>query len=310
MIYTVTLNPAIDKTVVIENFSAGAVNRVASVREDPGGKGINVSKCLNNLGAASVAAVILAGSAGDRLEGMLRAEGIPVLQVRAEGQSRTNLKIIDPVKKENTDINEPGPVVSEALLERLKEKLGAQIRPGDTVVLSGSLPAGTDPSLYAAWTAYFRGLGACVFLDADGEPMQRGLAAAPYMIKPNDHELAALMGKTTLTREEMLQKAKALLRVGIEDVVISLGGDGALFVSREGCYQAPGLRVAVKSTVGAGDSMVAAMAYGKEKNLSREQTIRLAVAMGAASVMQDGTQPPEASLVWELAKQVTLTKLE
>ena len=105
MIYTVTLNPAIDKTVVIENFRTGAVNRVTSVREDAGGKGINVSKCLKNLGAVSVAAVILAGSAGDRLEGMLREAGIQVLQVRAEGQSRTNLKIIDPVKKENTDIN-------------------------------------------------------------------------------------------------------------------------------------------------------------------------------------------------------------
>lgn len=310
MIYTVTLNPAIDKTVVIENFRTGAVNRVTSVREDAGGKGINVSKCLKNLGAVSVAAVILAGSAGDRLEGMFREAGIQVLQVRAEGQSRTNLKIIDPVKKENTDINEPGPVVSPALLENLKQTLGAQLQPGDVVVLSGSLPAGADTGLYAGWIAYFRSLGACVFLDADGEPMKKGLAALPYLIKPNDHELAALMGKTALTRQQMLEKAKSLLGVGIEEIVISLGGDGALFVSREGCCQAAGLRVAVRSTVGAGDSMVAAMAYGKEKNLSREQTIRLAVAMGAASVMQDGSQPPEANLVWKLAKQVTVKKLE
>ena len=310
MIYTVTLNPAIDKTVVIENFHAGAVNRVMSVREDAGGKGINVSKCLQNLGAASTAAVILAGSTGDRLEGMLREAGIRVLQVRAEGQSRTNLKIIDPVKRENTDINEPGPAVSAALLENLKQTLGAQIQPGDAVVLSGSLPAGADTGLYAEWIAYFRNLGACVFLDADGEPMKKGLAARPYMIKPNDHELATLMGKTALTRQQMLEKAKSLLRGGIEEIVISLGGDGALFVSPDGCYQAAGLRVAVKSTVGAGDSMVAAMAYGKEKHLSREEQIRLAVAMGAASVMQDGTQPPEASLVWELAEQVAVIKLE
>ena len=103
MIYTVTLNPAIDKTVVIEKFSAGSVNRVASVREDPGGKGINVSKCLQNLGEASTAVMILAGEAGDRLQRMLQELRIPVLQVRAEGQSRTNLKIIDPVKKENID---------------------------------------------------------------------------------------------------------------------------------------------------------------------------------------------------------------
>lgn len=309
MIYTVTLNPAIDKTVVIENFSAGSVNRVGSVREDAGGKGINVSKCLKKLGVDSVAAMILAGEAGDKLEAMLRELGISTLQVRAEGQSRTNLKIIDPVKKENTDINEPGPVVSAELLESLKEKLGEQIQPGDIVILSGSLPAGVDRGLYGAWTAYFRGLGACVYLDADGEPMRKGMAAVPYMIKPNNDELAALLGKPSLSMEEMLAEGKRLLGTGIREIVISLGGDGALFVSGDGCYHAEGLSVPVKSTVGAGDSVVAAAAYGQVENLSREARIRLCVAIGAASVMQSGTQPPEASLVWELAQQVKLKKL-
>lgn len=309
MIYTVTLNPAIDKTVVIENFSAGSVNRVGSVREDAGGKGINVSKCLKNLGADSVAAMILAGEAGDKLEAMLRGLEIPVLQVRAEGQSRTNLKIIDPAKKENTDINEPGPVVSAALLEDLKTKLGEKIRQGDIVILSGSLPAGVDRGLYGAWTAYFRNLGACVYLDADGEPMHKGMAAVPYMIKPNNDELAALLGKPTLSMEEMIAEGKRLLDTGIREIVISLGGDGALFVSEDGCFHAEGLKVPVKSTVGAGDSVVAATAYGQVKHLSREEKIKLAVAIGAASVMQSGTQPPEASLVWELAQQVKIKKV-
>lgn len=309
MIFTVTLNPAIDKTVVIENFNAGHVNRVASVREDPGGKGINVSKCLKNLGIQSTAAMILAGNTGDRLEEMLQKMGIPVLQLRAEGQSRTNLKIIDPCKKENTDINEPGPVVSEGLLEALKFAIGSRVQPGNIVILSGSLPAGVDRGLYGDWTAYFRSLGACVYLDADGEPMQKGMVAIPYMIKPNDAELAALLGKTSLTLEEMIQEGKRLRDAGIEEIVISLGGDGALFVSKEGVFRAEGLPVEVKSTVGAGDSMVAAMAYAHAEKLSRETRIRLAVAMGAASVMQDGTQPPEAELVWKLADQVKITKL-
>lgn len=309
MIYTVTLNPAIDKTVVIENLHTGAVNRVGSVREDAGGKGINVSKCLKKLGAESVAAMILAGDAGKRLENMVAALEIPTLSVWAQGQSRTNLKIIDPVKKENTDINEPGPVVSAELLDELKEKLGERIQPGDLVILSGSLPAGVDKGLYGAWTAYFRSLGACVYLDADGEPMQKGMAAVPYMIKPNNDELAALLGKNSLTREEMLAEGKRLLDTGIREVVISLGGDGALFVSEDGCFHAPALSVEVKSTVGAGDSVVAAMAYSQAKALSREQKIRLAVAIGAASVMQSGTQPPESTLVWKLAEQVVITKL-
>ena len=309
MIYTVTLNPAIDKTVVIENLRTGAVNRVNSVREDPGGKGINVSKCLKNLSEASVAAMILAGDAGKRLETMLEAMGISTLAVWASGESRTNLKIIDPVKGENTDINEPGPAVTEALLEQLKTKLSEILQPEDIVILSGSLPAGVDRGLYKAWTTHFRNLGACVYLDADGEPMQKGIAAAPYMIKPNNDELAALMGKETLTREEMLAEGRQLLESGISEIVISLGGDGALFVSEEGCYYAEGLPVAVKSTVGAGDSVVAAAAYGQAKNLSREARIQLAVAMGAASVMQSGTQPPEVALVWELAQQVKMKKL-
>ena len=309
MIYTVTLNPAIDKTAVIENFCPGAVNRIGMLREDAGGKGINVSKCLKNLGADSTACVILAGDAGKRLEKMLGEMGIPSLAVWAEGESRTNLKIVDLAKRENTDINEPGPAVSGELLEELKTKLGERILPGDLVILSGSLPAGVDRGLYGNWTAYFRSLGARVYLDADGEPMKRGIEAVPSVIKPNDGELAALLGKEKLSQEEMAWEGRRLLEIGIEEIVISMGAEGALYLSREGCYFAHALPVEVKSTVGAGDSMVAAMAFGDEQKLGREEKIRLAVAMGAGSVMQSGTQPPEANLVWELAKQVRIEKL-
>ena len=309
MIYTVTLNPAIDKTVVIENLSPGQVNRVASVRVDAGGKGINVSKCLRALGADTVAAAILAGSAGKQLEDMLKALNIPVLQVNVPGQSRTNLKIIDPVKKENTDINEPGPKVMPEDLEALRLMLGSKVKKGDSIVLSGSLPAGVEADLYRAWTTYFRELGAAVFLDADGEPMALGIQAGPYMIKPNNHELTRLLGKEKLSLEEMCSEGKHLVESGIREVVISLGGDGALFVSNEGVFHAEGLSVPVKSTVGAGDSMVAAMVYSKEKGLDRETAIRLAVAMGAASVMQDGSQSPEGELVEKLAKQVKIERV-
>ena len=309
MIYTVTLNPAIDKTVVIENLHTGGVNRILSSREDAGGKGINVSKCLQNLGQESVAAMVLAGQTGKRLDAMLKAMKIHMLRVHTEGENRTNLKIIDPVKGENTDINEPGPKMDGALLEQMKKKLGHSVAKGDIVVLSGSLPKAADKGLYAQWTKYFRELGADVYLDADGEPMAKGMAATPAMIKPNNDELAALLGREKLTLEEMVAEGQRLLDTGIREVVISLGGEGILFVSKEGCYKADALRVPVKSTVGAGDSVVAAMAYGKEKNLPLEEKIRLAVAMGAASVMQDGSQPPEASLVWELAKDVQIVKL-
>lgn len=309
MIYTVTLNPAIDKTVVIEEFTAGTVNRISSVREDAGGKGVNVSKCLKKLGADTVAVMILAGVTGKRLSTMLEDMKIPMLRMGAEGENRTNLKIIDPVNHSNTDINEPGPKIDEDLLENLKEKMGKSVHKGDIVVLSGSLPKGVNKGLYARWTKYFQYRGVHVFLDADGEAMEKGIHAVPYMIKPNNDELAALLGKEKLTLEEMVAEGKRLVDTGIEEVVISLGSDGVLFVSKDGCYKADALTVPVKSTVGAGDSVVAAMAYGKVKNLSREEKIRLAVAIGAASVMQDGSQPPESALVWELAKHVQIQKL-
>ena len=309
MIYTVTLNPAIDKTVVIENFSTGTVNRVCSVREDAGGKGINVSKCLKKLGAQTQAVVILAGTTGKRLSGMLEELQIHALRLNVDGENRTNLKIIDPVNGRNTDINEPGPKIDGQILEDLKVKLGKSVGKGDVVVLSGSLPAGVDKGLYAEWIRYFRSHDASVLLDADGEPLRRAIGALPYMIKPNGEELADLVGKPQLTREEMLEEGKRLHAMGIPEVVISLGGEGALFINEDGCFHAEALKVPVKSTVGAGDSMVAAIVYGKKKKLSREEKIRLAMAMGAASVMQSGSQPPEAEQVWELAKQVHIEKL-
>ena len=309
MIYTVTLNPAIDKTVVIENFRTGGVNRVATMREDAGGKGINVSKCLKKLGTVSVAAMILAGDAGSRLEKMMEGLQIPVLPLWTDGENRTNLKIIDPVRKENTDINEPGPVVSQMLLEQCRETLENCLREGDILILSGSLPAGVDRGLYGAWVRSFRSRGVCVYLDADGEPMKKGIEAVPYMIKPNNEELAALLGKPKLTTEQMLEEGKRLLDTGSEEIVISLGGDGALFISRDGCYRAEGLQVDVKSTVGAGDSVVAAMAYAMERNLPKQDAIALAMAMGAASVMQSGSQAPDLPTVQTLIKQVNIHTL-
>lgn len=309
MIYTVTLNPALDKTVVISNFSVGSVNRIQSLRVDAGGKGINVSKCLDNLGIKSIAAVVVGGNTGQQLKGMLNELGISYLDTSVSEQTRTNLKIIDLDQGKNTDINEPGPNVSEATLKELRNHLGVKICPDDIVILSGSLPKGADVSLYKEWTNFFQSLGAKVYLDADGEAMRLGIQALPYLIKPNDEELSRLLGKPMDSLEDLLQAGHSLLDSGIQEVVISLGGKGALFLNQEGSYLAEALTVPVRSTVGAGDSMVAAMAYGKEKNLPRQQQIQLAVAMGAASVMCDGTQAPEKDLVWELAKQVKIQEV-
>ena len=309
MIYTVTLNPAIDKTAEIANFTAGTVNRAAKLREDAGGKGINVSKCLKALGTRSVAAMILAGDAGKHLAELVTAEGLDVLPVMAEGQTRTNLKIVDPRQGENTDINEPGPRVTEKPLQQLLEALCGRICPGDIVVLAGSLPRGAAADTYQRWAQKLGDLGARVFLDADGACMAAGIQGKPWLVKPNETELARVLNRPMETDAQLLAGGKELLAMGIRNVVISLGSAGALFVWEDGIYRAKSLRVPVQSTVGAGDSVVAAMAYGLERDLPKEEQIRLAMAMGAASVMQSGTQAPDRETVMSLAKSVEFYKL-
>ena len=306
MIYTVTLNPAIDKTAYIPGFSAGGVNRVESLREDAGGKGINVSKCLKALGTQSVAAVILAGETGAYLKKMLRQEGLEILCVETTGQTRTNLKIVDKISGQNTDINEPGPSVDTSVLQALLDKICKNITPGDIVILSGSLPKGAPADTYRRWIETFHTLGAKVILDADGTAMAEGVKAAPDLVKPNETELARLLGRPLDTEEACFSAGKELLAMGISNVVISLGGDGGLFLWADAAYRAEGLQVPVQSTVGAGDSVVAAMAYGMEKNLPREEIIPLAMAMGAASVMQSGSQAPDMESVQTLSKQVQI----
>ena len=309
MIYTVTLNPAIDKTAVITNFTAGTVNRVETLREDAGGKGINVSKCLKALGAESVAVLLLAGDAGKHLAGLLEQEGLRLLCGEAEGQTRTNLKIVAPGLGQNTDINEPGPKASEETLQVLLENLCEKIQSNDIVVLAGSLPVGAPADTYRRWTEVLQNKGAKVFLDADGPAMAEGIKGKPYLVKPNETELSRLLGRPMETEEQILAGGKALLEMGVTRALISLGGDGAYLLEKDNVYRAKCPRVEVKSTVGAGDSVVAAMAYGLQEKLPLEESFRLAMAMGAASVMQTGTQAPDKALVSDLTRQVQVLSL-
>ena len=179
MIYTVTLNPAIDKTVTIPDFCLDSVNRVVDCRLDPGGKGINVSKVLSALGQPSVVFTLLAGDTGRTLRAMLAQAGLPVVAHELPGQTRQNLKVVDPARHSNTDINEPGAPASAAALAGLRQDLLARVQPGDLVVLAGSLPAGAPPDTYAGWVSACQAAGAKVFVDADGPALREAVAARP-----------------------------------------------------------------------------------------------------------------------------------
>jgi len=321
MIITVTLNPAIDKTVTISNFTAGEVNRIETLRTDVGGKGINVSKCLKELGCESMAAAFWGGDAGRSGEAQLRESGADQLSQRIGGAdiqslpvfiqetTRTNMKIIDEVQGQNTDINEPGPQIKPEELELLIQKLDENLKESDILVLAGSIPKGISPNIYKELTARYKEKGVKVFLDADGESFAEGIKAVPYLIKPNIDELSRLAGEKLTDIRGILKAVKPLLQSGIEKIVVSMGAQGAVFIQRGRIFIASSIDVPVLSTVGAGDSMVAALAYGEEKGLDEKKTYKLSMAMGAASVMCSGTQAPKAVTVESLYHMVNIIEL-
>ena len=297
MIYTVTLNPALDKTATVENLRLDSVNRISELRVDPGGKGINVSKVVRELGAKTVAIALLGGHTGTMLRNMLVELGIECKVLEVEGETRTNLKIKDPALKTNTDINEPGPEVTDEQLRGMLDGLVGEVGSGDIVVLSGSLPRGAAADTYKVWVAALKKTGAKVYLDADGDKLVRGIEAKPDLIKPNEIELGAMMGRTLDADEKIVEAARELIDGGLDRVMVSMGGAGALYVARDVTIKANPVKVPVGSTVGAGDSVVAALAYAQDKGLGLEDTMRLAMATGAANVMQSGTQAAPRELV-------------
>ena len=309
MIYTVTLNPALDKTATVARFAVDAVNRIGELREDPGGKGINVSKVIARLGGTSRALALLGGATGDRIARMLDGEGVDVWAFEATGETRTNLKVVDPELGTHTDINEPGPLATVAQLDTMLVALTGALEPGDIVVLSGSLPKGAPVATYGAWGRACAKAGARVFLDADGDALARGLDAIPYLAKPNDAELSRLCGRQLSTEAEIAAVASKLVEGGVARVVVSMGGAGAIVAEQGRVLLARSPKVRVGSTVGAGDSVVAALAYAEERGMELEQTVRLAMATGAANVMQSGTQPADRELVDSLVDQVTVQEL-
>ena len=310
MIYTVTLNPAVDKTVVINEFSVGNVNRVSSIRLDAGGKGINVSKVIASLGGRSIAMGILGGASGSFVKDYLDNRGIENDFLFINGETRTNLKVIDSVRCTNTDINEPGPCVSVNDLDILQQKLLDKAGHKSIVVFSGSVPDNVDKTIYARWIEAVKRKGGKAVLDADRELLKNGIKAGPYLVKPNIHELGQLFDTVIEEAGQAERYARRLVEdFGIELAVVSLGDKGALFVDKTRSLLAHGLKVGVKSTVGAGDALVAAIAYSMDTGAGFEESARLATACSAANVTTSGTQAADRSLIDELQGQVMLEYL-
>ena len=308
MIVTVTMNPAIDKTVEIDTLCPGGLNRIQRVEYDAGGKGINVSKTIKVLGGESIAVGFLGGNSGRTIENVLNQKGIRNDFVWVEQETRTNTKVFEK-SGELTELNEPGPVISPEQSQELLNKISAYASEGTLVILAGSIPSGVDSDIYAQIIRMVHEKGGKVLLDADGKLFRQALKAVPDIIKPNRVELEEYMGiDYRASEKELLDAAEKFLESGIETIAVSMGKSGAMFVRDGYQVKCPALSVKSHSTVGAGDAMVAALAYAWDQKLGSEDTVKLCMATSAGAVTTVGTKPPSREVVDELINQVVIQR--
>lgn len=285
MIYTVTLNPALDYWMAAGACEMGEVNRATGAGFSFGGKGLNVSATLHKLGTDSTALGFAAGWTGDALLQYARAAGIRtdfVCSCSASALTRINVKLRG---QETTEINAPGYAPTKEDMDQLMRRL-EQVSTGDTVVLAGSLPPKTRESLYAEMIGFLKEKGARVVVDCAGEALRWAVLARPFLVKPNRNELEDFVKKTLSTEEDVLHAARLMQQAGAKRVLVSLGGDGALFLDAAGAaYRAPALQGDVLQTVGAGDAMLAGFLYGytvSEGDVT--EALRWGTCAGAAAV--------------------------
>lgn len=288
---TITLNPAIDRTIVIPDFTAGKVNRVQSESWTAGGKGVNVASALADTGH-SVAVSGFLGRENDAIfQELFARKSITDLFLRIDGATRTGIKITDPSTQETTDINFSGASPRPANLRTLRQMLDH--RDARWYVLAGSLPPEVEPHVYRDITMALKSRGRRVAVDASGEALRQAIDAAPSLIKPNVHELSELVGRELTSASDIESAGRELLSTGIETVVVSMGGDGACFITADETIFARPPAIPIRTTVGAGDAMVAGLVSGALRGLSLGEAARLATAFSLNAIAAEPVPPSQ-----------------
>ncbi len=305
IITTLTLNPAIDRTVTISDFRQGAVNRVEHARDRPGGKGINVAAALAGQGQRVAALGFLGRENEAPFKAFFAARGIEDRCLRLQGHTRVGIKIADPVRGETTDINFPGLAPSAGDLDVLREQIAAH-RSGGWCVLAGSLPPGVSADIYREFIDVLKGNGVHTVLDTSGDALREALKAGPHIIKPNVHELEGLLERALPTEDDVVGAARELVAGGVELVVVSRGADGACFVTADRVVTARPPEVEVHSTVGAGDAMVAGLVAGKILKLPLSGCARLATAFSLSALTRAEDERDSHAIVEGFLPQVRL----
>jgi len=309
VIVTVNLNPVLDRTLALPRLAVGEINRARLVRLDVGGKGFNVSRALLELGTPSLALGVLGGATGEMLRRGLEELGIPGDFVFVAGETRQNLTLLDESTGLYTKINEAGPEWTQDTVEALLARVRERVTPGAAWVMSGRLPPGAPPDLYARLITLVQSEGARAYLDSSGEPLRLACRAVPYAVKPNVEEAEEFVGRRLTSLEELVEAARAFLDLGIQVVAISRGAQGGLLAQERRFVQATPPPVEVKSTVGAGDAFMAGLVWALEGGRDLAEAARWAVACGTAAAMEEGTGVGTWQKVEALAAQITIEEI-
>ncbi len=284
MIYTVTFNPSLDYTIRMNTLKLGEINRTEEEVIFPGGKGINVSIVLKNLGTESTAMGFLAGFTGHEIERLLKEKGVKSDFIYLNhGDSRINVKIVPSAHAKETAINARGPVIEAEKIQELYDRLD-QLKAGDMLVLSGSIPSSMPSDIYMDIMKHLEGRGIDITVDATRQLLAKVLPLHPFLVKPNHHELAELFNVEISTKDDVEKYARRMQEMGARNVLVSMAGDGAVLVGESGkAYRLDAPKGKLVNSVGAGDSMVAGFLAGWAKHHNEEEAFRWGVCTGSAS---------------------------
>lgn len=288
MIYTVTLNPALDRTLWVKEIQPDDSNRIEREQRFAGGKGIDVSKVLTSFGVSNKALGFVGGFAGEELEGLLLNQGVACDFIGISGETRTNIVVNDIGRRTQAVFSARGPEIKPFELMRMIHKIEKLEKP-DMVIISGSLPPGVHPEIYRKLAEIVKTSGARVVLDTDGDALRVGIDGFPDVIKPNIHELSRLVSMELKEINEIIHAAQKIHGKGVGIVLVSMGAKGILLISETDRYVASPPDVKVKNTIGAGDSAVAGFVYGLTGGRSLKDALIYAVAAGTATTLRPGT---------------------
>jgi 1-phosphofructokinase family hexose kinase len=309
LIVTLTINPAIDRIVSIDRLAFEDRAYINSSRESAGGRGINVSSVIHSFGGETLAVLISGGDSGKRLEGLLGKCGYRIAVVPVQNEIRTNLTITDKHGL-TVNLNEPGPQLGKAEVARVERVVRETLDHASWLMICGSIPPGVPPAFYGKLVSMARHKKVKTLLHADGDALREGIAARPTVVSPNQQEAGRLLGQTLLTRTHYLEAAERIRQLGADSVVLTLGSRGAVGAFADGLMEALPPRIDAVCPIGAGDALMAAYAWARERRSSVAEALRWGVAAGTASARLPGMSFASLAQAQEIYRQVEIRRVE